>query len=395
MSTVSYDSFEYAFKRKYEKDQIASIYKNHFKIFDATKKIVNILDPKKKAYSNLSDNHKLKIIFQVYASKELFKIFYDSKSPEFKEIFKLILWGESEKKYFAHKLEKKFNTNIMNQFSSYGYSGLLEEYQLFSFERDYDYSTKSYQYNLFLPKQISKIIKQSIEEKPESYYLKKYDKEIKTEFFYQNNDVILKEISLFKKYLDSKDNKDVTLSNIKMPVKKDFVYIRKNCIVGNEFFSKKDKDIDFIREELLYKFFLSSFYTKKEIEISPLLLLKNTIDNLKSKSTFITFNLFNHLKNKNNLSDFNFSIKQNTLFIKDFFDFIETLKESEFYSIESIIDYFILRDLELNIFSEYDADRMYLSIEFEGYKEKIKIDDDEIYSLAIIKPLIKGMFFLF
>ncbi len=381
----------------YSPDALKKIYKcylHHF--FD--KKSFNIVG--KFSINKIRKNQLVRALTNIYCDKKLFQRLLTYIPDDAKKILNILVWegGMHE----VEKLEKMFKSEIIKDSEAKQFlrkKTIQDSYLLFQirkYSKFINFSDVDYNYSFFLVPEFRELFKNYLPH-PEDYDLIELDSvNEKTDFIYADNNQITRQIILFCTYIQqgylkfSKNGDNILKTSI--------LKMNGYCNV-KEFYDNKDKDLQFLRTQIIADFLKDAEFKSKE---NAFVLLKEIFDNFFYNKGFKNFELKELLYYlKGTYFEFNQSYEKRQEKVKtSLLDLLKKLPLQKWVSAENIIKYVSYRNIFMEIVDKsyawnnlYYHKKVELRRQYSTY-EKVSISD-RIYKDVIITPFIKAVFFLF
>lgn len=335
----------------------------------------------------------VKYLTVIYTDRDLFLKLMDSLPDNVRKVFELLTWNRHVKAdTLQHKLKEKIIIDD-NCEHFLGYKAVNPDYLFFAFSARYSYTGENkYLYSLFFTDSIRKQFKE-FSPSPEGYNIKPLDEIVETQYLFENQGNILTELPLYIAYIK---HGHLKFGKNNEPPKTSLRKMKSACEI-TEFYNNEDDDCELIRTRFLSNFIL----TKRRLTE----LENDTGNNLETfKLLFKQFeqNKFSCLKNFiAHLKGTNHCVYQEEIgkVTGNLLALLRVLPAKQMVSYENICKYVELREINLNIVSDYAAERhLYFTkvTTFEDFldSEKEYIGSD-LYTPAIINPLISASMFFF
>ncbi len=314
------------------------------------------------------------------ANQDLLQKLLSSLPENIRSILSILVWEGG--KHIIKKLEKKFGIHIADD-DGYHRLTIHDAYMLFRVGGDY-YSNKDS--SLYLSDEIRKIIKKCLP-LPEGYHLIPLDT-INAPLAYTDNSMILRQLSLFAAYIKQGN---INLNKNKTKAMKGSVKMMiKSCHI-QEFYA--DKELECMKTQLIADFMVAA---KIEGSTNPINSLKQLFDNFfqyKGLKNYQLRGLLSHIKgDAYNYSHFESHEKMVRL---SFFNLLKEMSDCRWYCIKNVLKHCLYNDIYLDIVDRGVANRFlsYHENYIYGYRG-VEISE-ELYTDAVIIPLIKVAMFLF
>jgi len=333
----------------------------------------------------------VRILANIYSNKELFHKLVSLLPPEEKKILEILVWEGGEHK--VEKFEKLFKTRIIKK-ERYSYGNPAEvienNYLLFQVRTSYDYS--SYKYYFYLSDLLRNLFKQHLP-LPKEYELSPLDKIESTDFVYEDNDEVIKQIKLWVSYLKQ--------SNLKFSgdkVLKGFLKEMARYCQIKEFYAHQAKELDYIKTRLIINFLKET--PLKDIDTSPAFFkeLFTQFFNSQTPKNYKLFQLLPHIKG-NGYYYYQYDYQKREKKIRNaLFDLLKSLPISFWVSCENLVKYAQAKDIYLEIIDKIYHRELYFTIRSTtSYGTQIERNyiSNETYKDAVIIPFIKGVMFFF
>lgn len=377
----------------YTLTQLREFYDKYLYLFDEAKGLKKLkkLEMSKTYLINLMDD-----FFSSYDNLQRF--FKLVPSTVEKILIQLVCEGST---IDAYEAEKEYKTNIIKNQSNINSSNLFlhieNPYYIFSIKtkNSYryhdDYDGHDYKYSFSLPKSIRKMIKEYLPV-PEKYQLKSYSTPEMISNMYENNDNILKELEIYKKFIDHESDKLITNKRLLKSILKSF---KEKCGVNEFYQNAKSEEWEYLKSELIITFLKAS----ELVPISDFNLksLKKLFHAYQSGNSLYSYNLLYHLKNLKRKIEYgytNFEIS-NAVFNSNIFLLLKKLKTDEWYKFNDVFNYSKYNEFDFRIINERDSNDIYFEVMGKyATKTELYINNKNIYDLAVTQPLLKATFFL-
>jgi len=338
-----------------------------------------------------------KLIAVIYTNKNLFNKFLSFLPSDVVKVYEILIW-EGRQKVKRLENELKPNSIIRSKPDQYyPEKNFHTPYLLFCHTREgyYDsFHEEDLTQNLilYLPDDIRKILK-TFMPPPKDYNLTYFDTITETQYIYNNDGRILKDLPIYFEYIKFEHNKFSKSGKPSAP----FVKRLMQYTNSEEFYQVEEKELGRLKNNLIISLILS---TKKiETYINPLDMLKEMIETYNKDDYWSINNLILHLKGRAKAVNtyFNNSAGKNAAL----FSFFKKLQLNKWISVNNLIKYILLRDIDLKII-EYHSAKKYLYYEVMPLNKKYSYSDfdkvyisDSNYFEAITAPYVKGSIFLF
>ena len=322
----------------------------------------------------------VKILAAVMSQKNTFIEFMKLFSEDGIFLINKLIWTEI---ISIVEIEEKFNIQVLNpskkdKWNEIRYDRTKDDFQILCTENFNDYHESNACFTF--PYKIREILSEYVA-KPDRYYLKPTN-EFKSDYVYENNYDILQEFPLLYSYylngaIKVKQAGEVSISTANK--------LRKNLAI-KEFYPEDNKKFRATRSHLLATFF-------SEINIKPQgddthKIIKRIFHDY---STSYFDSLRHFLINLKGIA----YVSHTRQDIKILWELLKVLKLKEWYSLQDIIEYILLRNPNFIPVRKYDASRyLYYLIDDGVYKYK-KFISKGIYNKYIIEPILKSGLALF
>lgn len=344
-------------------------------------------------------------IFELWAiiltSRELFTELLSIIPEEIRQIFYILTWDGVQK---VGELEKKIKAQILMPPKEEGWSffyyyepqkNVDKSYLFFCFERgEFDSSfvtTNKFSanhYHIYLPEEIRQVLKTYLTP-PAEYNLLPLSTIPEVSFLYKSEGEIFKELPLYYEYIRQgylplgKDGK---------PLKASLKLLMRSSTV-KEFYEESNKDLEYLKTNLMVA--MLNLAVKAERPKDPLSLLKEVFDcYLKQAGSLWSFNnLLFHLKSKSR-AEINYYFENKKKINSALFFLLRELPSGQWVSIENLLRFIELRDINLNIVEKFSASKFLYYVTSDRYEQRVYIAPDHNFE-AIVAPLVKGSMFLF
>ncbi|MBC7476361.1 MAG: hypothetical protein H7263_18915, partial [Candidatus Sericytochromatia bacterium] len=356
-------------------------------------------DYKRKALG--SDKPKLdkfyltELLTYVFDNEKIFKELINVLPPIVEKILQVIIFEDIE--ISTAYLEKRYGMEIVRKGTTHyndEYKKIDPAFFLFSIKSK-ENNYREPDYILSLPKIIRYRLK-TYYPVPEEYMLTPIEQIDKISYFYENNNSILDDLPMYKKFLE---HEKLAFSSQDRPLKGALKATKDVCEI-QEFYNSSDlKDVEYTRTELIISFLMYELSTNKTTKepVKGLEYLKKIFNNYESGRSFYTFVLLYHIKRLRPVieySRYNY-FEMNQTFNKNIFKVLKSLKVEQWFSFENVYKFITYNEFDFDLINDRDARDTYLNSKFERvYDDKIYIKEKVIYQEAIIKPAIKASFFL-
>ncbi|MFH0926329.1 MAG: hypothetical protein V1872_12005 [bacterium] len=385
--------------KHYSSDILQSLYDSYLNRFVQE----NSKELKESGYKYLSsffEKRKIKIgelvdlLVIIYSKQNLIKKLLSILPPTTARIFDTLVWNGARK---VTELEKELKIKLLEepQGKFFYYSTLKyteKSYYFFCLSNDHGHYYSSDGYTIFLPDKIRDALKSHLTP-PEDYNLHPLSQIGKTDFLYENNDEILRELPIHYEYIRQGQMK---YSKNGKPLKTSLQMLRQ-YVTTREFYEVKGrKDLELLKTNLMIALVKS---TKNDVPGSKdtIVLLRQVIGSY-TKGDKYRWNLDNilfHLKGRSQMDmDYCFTNKDinSTLLL-----LLKNLPLGSWISIDNLLKFIIYRDIDLMFIKrERVADYLYFTAKFksDGFDRRVSIAG-EYFNKGLIFPLVKGNMFLF
>jgi hypothetical protein len=376
----------------YNLDTLRKLYRDYLFNFDESSSIR--LDVKGVDYAQQKAQKKalVTLLTEVYTEPENFKKLLTYLPEDVKKVFNILTWDGA--KLRAEELEKDLELKILQENNStYRAQDIHPAYLFFSIDRTNSFNMTTYEYKLFLPAAIREALKQYFDP-PEGYELSPIEEIEPTDFIYENKAGIIKYLQLYYNYVNSGN---INFSKQDRASKGSLKNIKEYCEI-KEFYTTEDKELEFLRTEIIINFL-------KDLNLGH---FENTVDLLKeiihnfisSKSAYFLDSLLMHIKGKGDLRNDEDYKNRNTRVKNSILTIIKSLIPDKWISIENIIRFTFYRNIFFNLIDENFAEHNLYFDETKRtsntytYGQKTYVKEDN-YNDVVIIPLVKAAMFLF
>jgi len=336
----------------------------------------------------------------VFASKVLFDKLIAAIPSDAAKALSILVWDGAKK---VGELETEIKTEILvrplkekeHSFYSYEHTKNIKgDYLFFCFrDRGYDYyygyrKFSPDRYTIFLPDEVRKVLKTYLTP-PEDYFLSPLDTIAKTDFIHKSEGEVFKELPLYYEYIRQghlqllKDGK---------PVKASLRHLKQSS-AAKEFYEGGSKELDLLKTNLMVALVRAAI--KPEKPKDPLELLKQLFDSYKEQAgiSWSMSNFLTHIKVKSGTSLYYLDSKKKIN--ASVFSLLKKLPPGHWISIENLLRFILLRDINVAPVEAPSASRFLYLIQKDNLYDKKTFIDNAMYHEAIIAPLIKGSMSLF
>lgn len=321
----------------------------------------------------------------VYSDKDAFQELLSSLPEDVGKILNLLVW-EGEK-HDVKKFEKMFKSEIIAKDGTGHYSEnpINNSYLLFQVSRTYNY--RGYEYYFYLSDDLRKLFKQYLP-LPKEANLIPLETINKTDFVYEDNDRIIRQIRLWYSYIKqgnlrfSKSGDKVLKTSISQMAKYGDI---------KEFYD--NKGLEYLRTPVIIDF-LRHGPEMKNID-SPPQFLKQLWERFFSGSEFNRYRLAEllyHVK-----GGYYYDPQRETRTRTSLFNLLKTIPVSQWVSIENVIKYCTYRDVYLEAVDKSDYSLYFnkkYTTKYSSGHEKARISEGPYHDI-VTAPLIKAAMFLF
>ncbi|MDI6792133.1 MAG: hypothetical protein QME81_04610 [bacterium] len=320
----------------------------------------------------------------VYSDKESFQKLLSSLPEDVSKILNILVWEGG--KHDVKKFEKMFKSEIIPKDANKYYSGnpINNSYLLFQVSSIYNY--RGYEYYFYLSDDLRKLFKQYLP-LPKEANLIPLETIKKTDFVYEDNDRVVRQIKLWYSYIKqgnlrfSKSGDKVLKTSISQMAKYGDI---------KEFYDSNG--LEYLRTPLIIDF-LRHAPQIKNIDSSPQS-LKQLWDGFFSGSDFNRYRLAEllyHVK-----GGYYYDPQRETRTRTSLFNLLKTIPASQWVSIENVIKYCACRDVYLEAVDKSDYSLYFnkeYTTKYHPSYEKVRISEGP-YQDVVTAPLIKAAMFL-
>ncbi len=261
----------------------------------------------------------------------------------------------------------------------------------FRVKRTFDQSSRKLygEFIPFLPEQVRKSFSFSFTP-PSEFYMIPVPSPETTHYIFQSEKDSLRHLAMCQMF---RKQGLIRVSQIGKPLKGALKQLQQMLDL-KEFYPKtSNKDLDFLRTELLVRLTLAT-ETETSNTLPSMELLQAMLRSFSEASRFsLLDNLLLHLRGRRNVqSSFYGERDINSSFILILNDLIPL----KWISLENLRRYVFLRGIDLELIPPYEAGRyLYFEKKHRHGSAKAYIDSEEVYDQAITNPLLKGSMFVF
>ncbi|MEW6620567.1 MAG: hypothetical protein AB1422_14720 [bacterium] len=343
-----------------------------------------------KDLGNLKKLTLVRALAKIYSDRELFNKLVLCLPPQAKRLFHILIWEGGEHK--LENLEKHLNIRIVKGDRRY-YQNPAEsvenDYLLFPIHSTYDYPLTKLSF--YLPEPLRKIFKQHLPF-PKEYELISLDKIEKTDFLYEDNDEVIRQIKLWSNYLKHGELK-VGDKVLKTALKEMATY----CGI-KEFYEHQDRELDYIKTRFIIN--LLQKIPLKNVDTSPEFLkeLFTRFFYNQNSENYQLHQLLSYLKNKGYYFEYDDYKGREQKVRESLFELLRGLPLSSWVCCENLVKYARAKGIYLELINIHTKWEFYYTREtprtYGHYLENIRISN-EIYKDAVIVPFVKTVMFLF
>ncbi len=333
---------------------------------------------------------------KVFSSKDRFLPFLAKFPDEFQEILHTLVWEGGERE--AASLEKRYNVNIINTKKKYSYGNPVqdidEQFLLFQFRTQYawgGYSGYSHRYFLALSEKLRAALKRYLPVPPESELLPVKERQ-KTDIVYENRDQIVTQLKLYYSYI-VQGNLKYSKSTGKL-LKSSLTQMKKYCNI-QEFFHSKDKNLHYLKTNLIIDFFEG---VHCDVSADPVEMLKqrfqdffqDTHDHSKKLYEFLY-----HLKGR--YYEFNYRQREKRV-RKNLKGLLKALPTGEWITIGNLEKYCLYQNIDIQVTTKTYENELYFNRKIQGrsyHRDERVYARGAYYKDATLVPFLKTMMFLF
>ncbi|MBF0389446.1 MAG: hypothetical protein HQK71_05000 [Desulfamplus sp.] len=408
MDTSKFDELKRIIDNLYNADTLQKIYSEYLnKVFD----VVDINNGKKLKKNELTNHFAL-----VCSDAKLFEKLLSILPEDVYKILNILVWEGD--KYPIEKFINEFGSKIAvnnELYYSSNRSLISKPYLLFNYEFDYSYYSSlsgrnHYKVTIFLNDYLRSVFKTYLP-KPADYELIPIKSIDKTDFIYNGEDYIVRNIDLLKNYYQQGY---VKIGKNEKVLKTSIQQMANYCHI-NEFYEQNSekkieqlhKELQFMKTEFIIDIFMTNLL-KSNNKTGDKVDDKDGLEFLKSQfvkffdDRFINvFDIFHKLMRhiKGYSYTYNYDSDRHYEVKKGFSILLATFPTMQWLSIDNIVKYSKSRDIYIEMVGRRSYDLSRLSVQMQS-DEKTSRGYNEIslknltYQDVVTMPFIKGMLFL-